>query len=82
MRLVRLLTFGTFLGLFAAVHAFAQTSPEQQRPVQDGNNAAMKSGAEKQSTQGSLPMVGPASRAYKQNTQSPADSNPSQGSAK
>nr|WP_294517509.1 hypothetical protein [uncultured Rhodopila sp.] len=62
MKNVRLLAFAMALGLPAGVQAFAQ-APSDQKPAQ------VATSAEKQQTQGSLPMVGPASGAYKQNTQ-------------
>jgi hypothetical protein len=63
MRINRVLAFATALGLLAGIQAFAQSPSDQNQHSQDASDAT------KQKTQGSLPMVGPASGAYKQNTQ-------------
>jgi hypothetical protein len=86
MKMTRILPFATGLGVLAAASSFAQAPSDQKQHAQDGSSSAMKSGAvsaEKQKTQGSLPMVGPASGAYKHNTQgSPPMVGPASGAYK
>jgi hypothetical protein len=90
MKTLRFAVIAMGAGLLMAAPAFAQTTPVQKQPTQDGNSPTTvgpASKAYKQKTQdGNSPtIVGPGSAAYKQKTQDgngPAMVGPASGAYK